>query len=309
MLDLLRYSEPGDLTAMAVDLARRYRACKESGLYPLDSLAWAWADKAADKDDPKPGELDLRRTHTIGGSSRYTAFGAMARWLRDTSTLPEGTLVLSGSTGSGKNVAAMYAAIHRGGAYYLGSAISDLALGDSPLLRDLAKVPFLVLDELGREALFGPAASRIDTLLITRHDNLLATLITTNLTSAEFEIRYGKHLLDRVRTAGGYAEISGASRRVKDVKPLHTMIDRHCRIAALVDAVFTLTCSGRTNVPESVIDKLAAEFEITEGQIAEAVEKRKRTMVVPDELSDGPIGRALRVALGELPPAEGRRHD
>jgi hypothetical protein len=309
LLDVLHHREPGDRTAESVDAARRYRACKASGLYPIDALEWAWADKVADRKNPQPGELDRRKTQIVDGVERDTAFGAMARWLHSVDVLPTGTCVLSGQTGSGKNVAAMYAAIHRGGAYYLGSAISDIALGDSPLLLDLARVPLLVIDELGRETLIGPTLSRIDTMLTARHDNRRATLITTNLTQPEFKKRYGDHTMDRVLSSGGYAEIASSSRRMKGVAPRLTSITRHCRIADLVDAVYTLTCAGRTNVPDSVIDKLAAEFKITEAQIGEAIEHRKRVMVVPAEISLGPIGRALRVAIGELPPAEDRKHD
>jgi hypothetical protein len=309
LLDIIHHREPGDLTFESVEASRRYRSCKASGLYPVDALEWAWADKPSDPSNPQPGELDGRRSQLVEGVKGPTAFGAMVKWLSSLDELPVGTCVLSGQTGSGKNVAAMYAAIHRGGAYYLGSAISDLALGDSPLLRDLARVPLLVLDELGRETLIGPTLSRIDTMLTARHDNRLATLITTNLTKPEFEKRYGNHTVDRVLSSGGYAEIASSSRRVKGVEPRLTTIIRHCRIADLVDAVYTLTCVGRTNVPESVIDKLAVEFRITEAQINEAIEHRNRVMVVPAEFEGGPLGRALRVAIGELPPAEERKHD
>lgn len=309
LLDVLCHNEPNDRTASFVDKARRYRACKSSGLYPIDALEWAWADKPVDKNDPQPGELDGRRRHLIAGTKCLTAFGAMFEWF-DTAPqgLPRGTCVLSGQTGSGKNVAGMYAAIHRGGAYYLGSAIGDLALGDSPLLHELARVPLLVLDELGRETLIGPTLSRIDTMLTARHDNRLATLITTNLTQPEFKKRYGDHTMDRVLASGGYAEIASSSRRIKGVAPKLTEVSRCCRIADLTEAVFTLTCVGPTNVPSHVIDKLAAEFGVTEVDIEEAAAARQRRLVIPAELADGLVGRALRVALGELPPAEERRH-
>lgn len=309
LLDLVLYEQPGDMTATSRETAKRYRDCIASGLYPTDSLAWAWADHAVDRNNPQPGELDRRKNHMVGGVRRLTAFGAMAQWAGMPDSRMTGTCILSGPTGSGKNVAAMYLAIHRNGAYFLGSTISDLALGESPILRGLRSVPLLVLDELGREALIGPTLSRIDTLLVHRHDNRLGTLITTNLTSVEFKARYGGHILDRAESSGGYTEVMGGSRRVRGVEPRMTSILGHCRIADLVRSVYTLTCSGRTTIPETVIDHLAAEFGITDAQISDAAAEREALLAIPAELALGPIGRALRVASGDEEPAKMRTHD
>ena len=305
LLDILDHGGDADQTAYSVDVAHRWRSCLAS--YPLDALEWAWADNPKELHHPRPGDLDLRRSlvsESDPTKRAITAFGFMFRWLGG-GALPEGTMVMSGRTGSGKNIAAMYAAVHRGGAYYLGSGMGDLALGDSPVLRDLATVPLLVLDELGRETAIGPTLARMVALLTARHDNRRATLITTNMTQAEFSKRYGEHLLDRVTTSGGYAEIVCPSKRTQGVKPNLTVLRRHCRIAELVHAVNTLTGTMPGNVPASAIDKLAAEYGITTEQIAAAEEKRRNERVeIPASLAGGAIGHVLRLAAGSTEDAD-----
>ncbi len=311
LLDVLGHREPHDRTAEAVAKARSFRATTASGLYDADALQWAWADTPEPLSAWMIGELDQRRSEMIDGRRRPTAFGAMYDWMGKTSTRPAGTLVLSGKTGSGKDVAATYAAVHLGGEYYFAPNLGDLPLGQCPVLEHLQRVPFLVLCELGREPSLDTTRSRVVALLGTRHDNRRTTLITTNLpaetpdSDACFVGRYGKHLLNRVVTSGGYVELAGESRRQLGVLPKLTSITHHCRIADLVDAVNTLTKAADTDVSPSVIDLLAAEFGITEQQIVAAAARRREVFAIPPEFG-GDFGRALRVAAGLEKPAATR---
>jgi DNA replication protein DnaC len=303
LLDALKYREPGDVTLDSVAQARRYRDSMVAKRYPLDALEWVWADAAKDEANPQPGELN-RREYENGS---LTAFGAMFDWFGK-ETSGRGTMAMSGDTGSGKNVAAVYAAVRKGGAYYLATRLGDLALGDNPRLRELARVPLLVLDELGRENTIGATQSRMVGLLTERHDDRLATLITTNLPPVQFGERYGKHLLDRIQNSGGYIELKGESRRRKGERPNHSMIRRHCRIADLAEAVETLTGVGRSAVSDSVIDELAEIYGITEEQFDAMIEQRRTSMAVPERLLGGLLEKVLRVANGEAEPPKERKH-
>lgn len=302
VLDALHVHEEGDQTRESIAKARQFRASVASGRYPADALSWVWADPARNEKDPQPGELD-RRVLVDGNT---TAFGAMFGWLRSAEK-SRGTMVLSGSTGSGKNVAAVYASVRKGGAFYLATKIGDLALGDNPVLRELAAVPFLVLDELGRENTIGPTHSRVIGLLLERHEES-STLITTNLTQAEFAARYGDHLDDRVKTSGGYVELRGTSRRKKGSRPSHKAIDHHCRVADLVAAVESLTTVGRPRVSESAIEELVALYQVTEDGIDAMIDRRREAMKIPDHLRGTLIESVLRVATGEATPAKEREH-
>lgn len=107
-------------------------------------------------------------------------------------------LVLSGSNGAGKTVAATYVVASRKGAvgvarFVTAEVIAGLPDSDwSEYLKAkdaLASVPFLVIDECGAE-LAKAAGLRVSSILRRRYDNGKFTIVTTNLTREQFCERY-----------------------------------------------------------------------------------------------------------------------
>lgn len=90
---------------------------------------------------------------------------------------------------------------------------------DGEFWRGLEDTPRLVIDDLGTERLDAPgqALANLSHLLSTRHAEQAPTLITLNLTRAQFEARYCAHdggrLRDRLAEAGWWCELTGPSLR------------------------------------------------------------------------------------------------
>ena len=314
LLDVLCVRDAGDRPAESVRMATAYRAALASKLYPTDALLWAWADAPADREHPQPGELDRRRfcVEQINGKDVRvrTAFGVLFGWFGSHS-MPRGSMVLAGGAGTGKNVAAAYAAVHRGGVFYPAPRIGELKLSGSEELDRLHRADLVVLDELGRESAIGKTRERIVALVQQRHDDRLATLLTTNIASRiEFGKAYGEHVLDRIDSSGGYRELVGSSRRRKGVEPLLTAIHRDCRIADLVAEVDALTSAIRFGGSSRPIALLAEEFGVAEPEIEAAAERRAAAMRVPDGIDLGPLlDGVLRRAAGEADDGRRERGD
>ena len=156
-----------------------------------------------------------------------------------------GLLVLSGSPGSGKTVAAAkwIALYYRdrknwrrrawmdgreedsdvGYAFSFGCG-QAMWIGANAMARidhygegvgELAKVSRLVIDDLGAEYLDakGFYLSMLDEVLNDRYAAKRPTLMTTNLDRDGFKARYGERIADRVREAGRFVGVGNVSMR------------------------------------------------------------------------------------------------
>jgi hypothetical protein len=269
--------------------------------YPLAELAWVFADEAVDP-VPREGQLD---THKNQGRVS-SPFGEVLRWwsraetrLRKaiadaetegdeeraaqlrrtlgTNPRPRSTLVLASDTGPGKSIAAIWYSVHHGGTFYRAAQFGEIPLGEKgkPEVDRLARIPFLIVDELGREWTQGPTAPRVTEVLSLRHDHGRPTIITTQITNTkDFDDRYGHHLRDRiVRGGGAFVVLRGESRRDPTVEPSLHAIRVSARVADLVAAVNA--SAGRGAHPnERAVEKLARLMGVTDEAIAGAWEKR-----------------------------------
>ena len=122
----------------------------------------------------------------------------------------EALLVLGGTRGAGKTIAACYALAHGGprgmpGGRYL--LADELMATDAPLKR-WAREPILVIDQLGHEY-FGKdnadwGQSRFEAVLDRRYANLLPTILCGNLDRDDFAKRYGPIIEDRLTGDGAF---------------------------------------------------------------------------------------------------------
>ena len=131
----------------------------------------------------------------------------------------EGTLVLSGGTGCGKTVAASMWLMEREDAY--GSMfVSAARLARWPRYDDremgrLLTPNRLVIDDLGSEYADekGNFLAILDEVIADRHANMRPTVITTNLTKADFKERYKQRIADRIRESGRFVSLADPSQR------------------------------------------------------------------------------------------------
>lgn len=92
-------------------------------------------------------------------------------------------LVLTGETGTGKTVAACWAAWHRRGRVVKASRLARMSWYDEARVDAIIAAPMLVIDELGTECddAKGVWRSRLDELCDARYDSRRPTIITSNL--------------------------------------------------------------------------------------------------------------------------------
>ena len=134
-------------------------------------------------------------------------------------------LLLLGSAGAGKSVAAAWALAEavrpifterpynaaewfmRRGLFVRASAAartgaSDFDREDRERFEDWCSTRFLVLDDLGTERAWDGWLSRLDELIDRRYGDKLRTVITSNLDGKTFKERYGERISDRIRHDG-----------------------------------------------------------------------------------------------------------
>lgn len=104
------------------------------------------------------------------------------------------TLLLLGPTGRGKSYAATWAIAETGGAWLCASDCR-VAGWDDLRPRSLTS-KLLVIDDLGRES-SDWAARELADVLERRHDHGLRTIVTSNLTLARLQDRYGERCASR----------------------------------------------------------------------------------------------------------------
>ncbi len=181
----------------------------------------------------------------LDAPQRTDAVAAVRRFVAD----PDRTLLLlAGGVGCGKTVAACVgmderdaageAAAAKADAWYSPSgktsfrfvkAIDLTRAGtyDSDFWHELEVAGLLVIDDLGTEPRDekGWASANLAALLDARYDACRKTIITTNLNAERFKAIYGNdggRLIDRLREAGSFVELAGASLRKAPSRPTGT---------------------------------------------------------------------------------------
>lgn len=173
----------------------------------------AWADLVSRVDSlMAQGAPRLTLLVAMGvGLEPTKGFAAVQDWRENRRT---GTLVLSGSVGAGKSVAAARWAISTRAVW---CHVPTLGLMDhaqaSRAVQRLSRARALVLDELGGQGSTGPAAvARVTAVLSRRHSEARPTVVTTNLgIEAIADVYDGvpaerSRLIDRIYENGAYVE-------------------------------------------------------------------------------------------------------
>lgn len=88
---------------------------------------------------------------------------------------------------------------------------------DDEKMLEIEMASTLAIDDLGMEYADakGSFAALFDGLFNTRYANAMKTVITTNLTAADFKARYGERVADRIRECGRFVELNEQSLRGK----------------------------------------------------------------------------------------------
>jgi DNA replication protein DnaC len=151
---------------------------------------------------------------------------------------PSGTIAISGGVGCGKTIAAAWAVAQKVRERYFGSHpdgrdgtwpsdyhprfVDAARLARLPRFAGkgesaAALAPFetcsvLAIDDVGHENddFF---VGLLDALIVTRHDNGLRTIITTNMDFVKFADVYKARVADRIDGGAGFKELNGPSRR------------------------------------------------------------------------------------------------
>ena len=143
---------------------------------------------------------------------------AIAR-VRDWLEAPEGVLVIAGTRGCGKTVAATWWAMRIAALAVFVRAATFAA--SSRYDRDeravWLKAPALVLDDLGMEFLDakGSFLVDLDELIDVFYSDRKPLLVTTNCKREVFRERYGERIADRIRECGAFFGIADGSLRSK----------------------------------------------------------------------------------------------
>ena len=132
----------------------------------------------------------------------------------------ESDVLLLGNVGAGKTHAAVALAreVHDQGVEVLFrpalALIEDLKPdGDPEALKRATKAGLLILDDLGTERRTDFAADRISLLLVTRYDDCLPTIITSNLAPDLLEKQVGERIWSRLYHDSLRIKTAGTDRR------------------------------------------------------------------------------------------------
>ncbi len=143
------------------------------------------------------------------------AIKRVAGWKPDA----ESVLVLAGTPGCGKTVAATWWALHwsRPSVFLRSTTFAASSRYDADRRNGWLRAEALVLDDLGTEYADtkGNYIVDLDELVDTFYGDRRPLLITTNLDDKAFKDRYGARIIDRIRECGSFAWIASASMRRK----------------------------------------------------------------------------------------------
>lgn len=145
------------------------------------------------------------------------ALRSVTRWFQARSAgspRPLSTLVLVGLTGRGKTVAGAWLLARLGGRYVTAEALRRAVVGthwrDGVVLADLLNTRCVVVDDAGGEhEANGAKAAMFEFLNKRVGDSRGWTLVTANLTAAEFAERYGERTVRRIEHQGAIVEVAG----------------------------------------------------------------------------------------------------
>lgn len=160
--------------------------------------------------------LPAKVRHALASPWPEVPFGKVDLWLSS----ERAWLVLAGSTGAGKSVAAGHALV-RAAAAGKSVAWADAAgfarevgsFAGQELSERLKHVDVLALDDLGAEHMTPFAASVLFEVLHHRHEDGRRTIITTNLEREQLRDRLGPRLADRVANDCHFVVVTGESLR------------------------------------------------------------------------------------------------
>lgn len=128
-------------------------------------------------------------------------------------------LLLLGKPGTWKSGSACWAITQWLGSFHFVSSPEFCRLSTSrteeneKAYRYAFKTELLIFDDLGTENHSDWNTGKISELVSHRYDACTKTIITSNLSVAEFKVRYGERLVDRIKETGIVVELAGASKR------------------------------------------------------------------------------------------------
>jgi DNA replication protein DnaC len=131
-------------------------------------------------------------------------------------------LVLSGTVGTRKTGSAAWALSQRSGLFLKADDLGRVAGARDEesveTYRSCKRVGLLILDDVGAEYADekGWFVRALTAVVDCRYENLLKTVMTTNLDAAAFKARYGERLTDRIRGAGTFVALGGVSVRGRE---------------------------------------------------------------------------------------------
>lgn len=160
-------------------------------------------------------EVESRGFAFILDANSYDHINAVARWATQKGKFG---LLLSGSYGNGKST--LVRALQSVTSYVFESKypnaqphekvalrmvnalhVSNVAKTDDDAFERIATAPFLAIDDVGLEPAevlnYGNVINPLVQLITYRYDNMLPTVITTNLTPAQIREHYGERIADR----------------------------------------------------------------------------------------------------------------
>ena len=148
------------------------------------------------------------------------ALVAVRGWRKNRASLesPMTMLVILGETGRGKTVASLWLMAELGGVYVTAEELRRLSRSYGGRDRDdldrLIKARVLVVDDVGTEQDEESAASAMFEV-VNRRMGLARgwTILTGNLTTAQFQARYGERTTRRIHHQGAFVEVSGGDLR------------------------------------------------------------------------------------------------
>ena len=122
-------------------------------------------------------------------------------------------LVMTGSAGVGKSVAAAWVLTVSRGLWVAAADLAKTAIEDKHRYARLRETPLLVVDDLGTDApdKSGWSAAQVQALLCLRDDEGNRTLLTSNLDVRSLREAYGERVYDRFR--GHFVGVGGKSMR------------------------------------------------------------------------------------------------
>lgn len=151
-------------------------------------------------------EVALRGGNYIENESCKKAIQEIAQWFVNR---PKFGLQIYGYVGMGKSTLAKAAKtfwqlVAKQNCKYLSAAkIADIKNEDAGEWEKTKKHPALFIDDLGTEPVFvknyGNDTTPLVELISDRYDNMLFTVITTNLSGKEIAERYGERIADRLQ--------------------------------------------------------------------------------------------------------------